>query len=208
VKNNLQVITSLLNMQQRQLTDPAARAAMSDTRQRINAIALIYRALYQGEDMKTVDLRPFLEELIAQMMVGEGRQPGVRTAFEADELVVDPDKLAPLALFAVEAISNAQKHAFGQDGGLLTVRFSLAGEEAVLEIIDEAPGAAPLAEIESMAGGVGRTLMTAFARQLRGRAEVFANTAGGVTARLIFPNPEAAPSPQIPDETGRNQAAA
>ncbi len=48
VKNNLQVITSLLNMQQRALTDPAARAAMSDTRQRITALALIYRALYQS----------------------------------------------------------------------------------------------------------------------------------------------------------------
>ena len=48
VKNNLQVITRLLNMQQRALADPAARAAMSDTRQRITALALIYRALYQG----------------------------------------------------------------------------------------------------------------------------------------------------------------
>ena len=71
VKNNLQVISSLLNMQQRALTDPAARAAMSDTRQRITALALIYRALYQGPDLKRVDLRPFLEELTAQLVAGE-----------------------------------------------------------------------------------------------------------------------------------------
>ncbi|MHB8284202.1 MAG: sensor histidine kinase, partial [Caulobacteraceae bacterium] len=51
VKNNLQVITSLLNMQQRALKDPAARIAMSDTRQRITALALIYRALYQSPDL-------------------------------------------------------------------------------------------------------------------------------------------------------------
>ena len=113
VKNNLQVISSLLNMQQRALTDPAARAAMCDTRQRITALALIYRALYQGPDLKRVDLRPFLEELTAQLVAGEiGTGPAVRTELAADALVIDPDQLAPLALFAVEAITNAQKHAF------------------------------------------------------------------------------------------------
>ena len=187
VKNNLQVITSLLNMQQRALSDPAARAAMQDTRQRIGALALIYRALYQGPDLKRVDLRQFLEELIAQVLAGDaGQHPTFRTDLEADDLVVDPDKLAPIALFAVEAISNAQKHAFGPQGGQLHVRFTLEGEEGVLEISDEGgKTAAP-----EMTEGVGRTLMTAFARQLRGRCEVFANARGGITARLAFPAPE------------------
>ncbi|HZZ33552.1 MAG TPA: histidine kinase dimerization/phosphoacceptor domain -containing protein, partial [Phenylobacterium sp.] len=85
VKNNLQVISSLLNMQQRALTDPAARAAMSDTRQRITALALIYRALYQGPDLKRVDLRPFLEELTAQLITGEMLHgPAVQTNLAVD----------------------------------------------------------------------------------------------------------------------------
>jgi hypothetical protein len=71
VKNNLQIITSLLNMQQRALADPAAKAAMNDTRQRITALAQIYRALYQGPDLKRVDLRPFLEELTAQLLAND-----------------------------------------------------------------------------------------------------------------------------------------
>jgi len=188
VKNNLQVITSLLNMQQRALSDPAARAAMSDTRQRIGALALIYRALYQGPDLKRVDLRSFLEELIAQVLQGDsGQHPPFRTDLEADDLVVDPDKLAPIALFAVEALSNAQKHAFGPQGGSLHVRFSLVGEEGVLEISDEGGKGGPPPELTE---GVGRTLMTAFARQLRGRCEVAPNAKGGITARLVFPAPE------------------
>ena len=187
VKNNLQVITSLLNMQQRALSDPAARAAMSDTRQRIGALALIYRALYQGPDLKRVDLRSFLEELIAQVLAADaGQHPPFRTDLQADDLVVDPDKLAPIALFAVEAISNAQKHAFGPQGGSLHVRFTLQGEEAILEISDEGGRGRP----PELTEGVGRTLMTAFARQLRGRAEIAPNTRGGVTARLVFPAPE------------------
>jgi two-component sensor histidine kinase len=203
VKNNLQVITSLLNMQQRSLADPSARQAMSDTRQRIGALALIYRALYQGPDLKRVDLRSFLEELMAQVLAAEsGHGPALRTDLEADDLVVDPDKLAPIALFAVEAISNAQKHAFGPEGGALHVRFTLEGEEGVLEISDEG-GRGPVAE---PAEGVGRTLMTAFARQLRGRAELAANARGGMTARLVFPAPEAQVQPR-PPRRRRDQAA-
>ncbi len=194
VKNNLQVISSLLNMQQRALTDPAARSAMSDTRQRITALALIYRALYQGPDLKRVDLRPFLEELTAQLVNGELMQGhSVRTELKVDPLVIDPDRLAPLALFAVEAITNAQKHAFRARGGMLRVNFTVRGEEAELEISDD--GDVDPADLQSP--GVGRTLMTAFARQLRGRAELTRNEAGGVTARLIFPTPAAdrGPSP-------------
>jgi two-component sensor histidine kinase len=188
VKNNLQVISSLLNMQQRALGDPAARLAMSDTRQRIGALALIYRALYQGPDLKRVDMRPFLEELTAQLLTGDGEPHGaIRTHVHADPLVIDPDKLAPLALFAVEAVTNAQKHAFDGAGGELSVDFTVRGPEAELAITDR--GGKPSSG--EMAPGVGRTLMTAFARQLRGQAYFEPNDAGGMTVRLTFPNPEA-----------------
>ena len=111
----------------------------------------------------------------------------MRTELEADPLVIDPDKLAPLALFAVEAITNAQKHAFADRGGFLRVRFKVGGAESVLEVEDDGPGAN-----EATTGqGVGRTLMTAFARQLRGRAEILRAPSGGVLARLTFPTPEA-----------------
>jgi two-component sensor histidine kinase len=203
VKNNLQVISSLLNMQQRALADPAARAAMSDTRQRITALALIYRALYQGPDLKRVDLRAFLEELTAQLVAGEMmRGPPVRTEIHVDALVIDPDRLAPLALFAVEAITNAQKHAFAGRGGTLSVNFTVRGAEAELAIADD--GETPEGAVS--ATGVGRTLMTAFARQLRGRAELTRNANGGLTARLVFPTPAVEPAP-ITEDPG-NQAAA
>ncbi|USQ96220.1 sensor histidine kinase PhyK [Caulobacter sp. RL271] len=186
VKNNLQIITSLLNMQQRALADPAAKAAMNDTRQRITALAQIYRALYQGPDLKRVDLRPFLEELTAQLLANDmTTSPLVRTEVHADPLVIDPDRLAPIALFAVEAITNAQKHAFGPNGGTLVVGFHVRGEEAELSISDDGPGAA-----DSLGGGVGRTLMTAFARQLRGKVSFESQAPRGLTVRLIFPTPQ------------------
>ena len=190
VKNNLQVISSLLSMQERALSDPAARMAMSDTRQRITALALIYRALYQGPDIKHVDLKPFLEDLIGQLLAGDVSGGHIRTEVRADRLSIDPDKLAPLALFAVEAVTNAQKHALQGRGGTLTVDFTLLDGEAALTIADDGGGeVAP--DVAAAAGGVGRTLMTAFARQLRGKTTLEPNDLGGLTARLVFPMPEA-----------------
>ena len=205
VKNNLQVITSLVNMQQRAMTDPTARAAMTDMRHRIGALALIYRALYQGADLKRVDLRQFLSDLIGQLIADDGdRQGGLRTELEVDELIIDPDKLAPIALFAVEAISNARKHALALKQGSLFVKFALDGDEAELVIADQGSGSAPVLTGE----GVGRTLMTAFARQLRGRIELGPNPDGGVTVRLIFPNPAADPGAPIKAKAKRNRTAA
>ncbi len=195
VKNNLQVITSLLNMQQRALVDPAAREAMSDTRQRINALALIYRALYQSPDLRSVDVRQFLEELVAQLSAGEGGRPSpIRTELKADDLEIDPDKLPPLALFAVEAITNARKHAFDDQGGLIRVIFTVEPGEIALEVIDDGKGLEP----EAAGGGVGRTLMNAFARQLRGQMTIKPALGGGTHLRMSFPPPPAptaAPQP-------------
>jgi two-component sensor histidine kinase len=188
VKNNLQIISSLLSMQQRVLTDAPAKAALADTRQRISALALIYRTLYQSDNVRHADARDFLTELVGQLVASEaGRGQLVTSSVKADSLLVDPDKLAPLALWLVEAVTNAQKHAFAARGGDLQVRFTVSGETSVLEVQDDGPGPDPSAD----SGGVGRTLMGAFAKQLRGVAELVPAPGGGTIARLVFATPEA-----------------
>ena len=187
VKNNLQIISSLLSMQQRAVADASAKAALGDTRQRISALALIYRTLYQSDDVRHADAREFLTELVGQLVAAEaGRGPMVISSVDADSLYVDPDKLAPLALWLVEAISNAQKHAFVGRGGELKVRFRVRGDTSVLEVEDDGPGAPDAQEV-----GVGRTLMSAFAKQLRGEAEITPAPGGGTIARMTFATPEA-----------------
>ena len=187
VKNNLQIISSLLSMQQRAVADPAARSALGDTRQRITALALIYRTLYQSEDIREADSRTFLTELVGQLLAGEAmRGPLVTSSVEADAIIIDPDRLAPVALWLVEAVSNAQKHAFAGRGGDLKVRFKVAGDTSVLEVQDDGPGLT-----DGDTAGVGRTLMSAFAKQLRGQAEMVEAPGGGSFARLTFPTPTA-----------------
>jgi two-component sensor histidine kinase len=187
VKNNLQIISSLLSMQQRALKDEPAKAAVGDTRQRIAALALIYRTLYQSDDLRYADARIFLTELVGQLIASEsGRGHLVTSSVEADSLVVDPDKLAPLALWLVEAVTNAQKHAFAGRGGDLKVRFRVQGDTSVLEVQDNGPGVS-----ETERAGVGRTLMGAFAKQLRGEVEMLPAEGGGTIARMTFATPEA-----------------
>ena len=197
VKNNLQIISSLLSMQQRALSDLQAKAAVGDTRQRISALALIYRTLYQSADLRYADARIFLTELVGQLVSSEaGRGPVVTSSVEADSLVVDPDKLAPLALWLVEAVTNAQKHAFAGRGGALKVRFRVEGETSVLEVEDDGPGVG-----ETFRAGVGRTLMGAFAKQLRGEVELVPAPGGGTIARMTFATPEAV-TPTDPSDLG------
>ncbi len=187
VKNNLQIISSLLSMQQRALKDEPARAALGDTRQRISALALIYRTLYQSDDIRHADAREFITELVGQLVAsGSGRGPVVTSSIDADSLIVDPDKLAPLALWLVEAITNAQKHAFAGRGGALQVRFRVHGDTSVLEVQDDGPGSEGVVR-----AGVGRTLMGAFAKQLRGEVEILSPPGGGTIARMVFATPEA-----------------
>ena len=197
VKNNLQIISSLLSMQQRALTDPASKAAVGDTRQRIAALALIYRTLYQSDDLRYADARIFLTELVGQLVASEtARGQLVTSSVEADSLVVDPDKLAPLALWLVEAVTNAQKHAFVGRGGDLKVRFFVRGDTSVLEVQDDGPGVS-----ETFRAGVGRTLMGAFAKQLRGSVEMVPAEGGGTIARMTFATPEAV-VPTDPSDLG------
>jgi two-component sensor histidine kinase len=199
VKNNLQIISSLLSMQQRALTDAPAKAALGDTRQRISALALIYRTLYQSENIRYADAREFLTELVGQLVAADAmRGPVVSSSIEADSLVVDPDKLAPLALWLVEAVSNAQKHAFAGRGGDLQVRFKVDGDKSTLEVQDDGPGP----DQAAVTAGVGRTLMGAFAKQLRGEAEILRGPNGGTIARMVFATPEAVVPTDIADLVG------
>src|SRR4029077_2127865 len=115
-----------------------------------------------------------------------GQRIAARTELACEPAVIDPDRLAPIALCAVEAISNACKHGLNE-GGHLSVTFRVREGQGELTISDTGcDGRTPRLGV-----GVGRTLMTAFARQLRGEATFKANPGGGLTARLVFPIPEA-----------------
>jgi two-component sensor histidine kinase len=185
VKNNLQIINSLLSLQSRKVKDPAAIAVLDDARARINALSLIHRSLYEHNDIRSVETRSFFGDLAMQLDQALGAEDQkIRIDSSIDDDTIDADVAVPLALFTAEAVTNAVKHAFpvgrGVHGGRVLVSYRLAERETVLCVEDDGIGGG-----EIIGGsGLGSTLMTAFAKQVHGVLEEEPVKSGGRLVRI------------------------
>lgn len=201
VKNNLQLVMSLLNLHARRIRDPRAEAAFAEARSRINALATLHRRLYESENLQEVDLRWFLKDLCSELRRGglAGTQD-VDLQVTAEDEVIGPDIAVPLGLLVTEAITNAYKHAFtGIERGLIEVIVDRASDtELVLTVRDNGRGFDPATETEP--GGLGRSLIDAFVRQLRGELEITSDNGTQVRVRFRAPLMKVTKQAEAPDE--------
>ena len=177
VKNNLQIVASLLNLQASRIRLPEARAEFQSARDRVRALATLHRHLYAHGEVHTIDMRQFLVELCGQLFQAMGERPGERLKLHIDalELKMSSDQAVPLALVVTEAVSNAVKYAFpaGREGNVW-VRLSTEGDTAELEVRDDGIGI-PAGRVETEAGtrdGIGLQLIRGFSRQLGATLDV------------------------------------
>ncbi|KCZ51005.1 hypothetical protein HY29_06545 [Hyphomonas beringensis] len=183
VKNNLQIVTSFLNLQGRQLRDPQAKEAISATRHRIDALAIVHQTLYQNERLESVDMRPFLTGLLNHLADALGMtEAGIRLVQSYEDIQRDADDAIPMALFIVEAVTNAMKYAFGDDGGEISVTLATEQDKVILEIADSGLGY----DAEAHSSGLGSKLMMAFARQLSAEFSTDAKPGEGCKHRLVM----------------------
>jgi two-component sensor histidine kinase len=189
VKNNLQVIISLLNIQIANSTEATTVGALEEARARINALALVHKCLDEAEGLQLVRLKPFFGDLINQIGAASGAlRHNVAVALDVDDLTLAPDAAVPLALFTAEAVNNAFKHAYGgRKAGRLRIRVRREEDSRVrLDVEDDGIG---FSSSELGNRGVGSSLMTAFARQLEGETEIGRSDLGGARTTLVFPLP-------------------
>jgi len=176
VKNNLQIVTSLLNLQAKAVQGESAQRAFNDIQTRVRALALVHRYLYESEDLQSVNLAAFLKELAASLQLSYGiSQEQVAIEVEADEVWDVSDRAVPLALFMTETMSNALKHAFPQ-GRQGVIRIVLkAGQDSLVRFSVEDNGIG-LTEAQTIAQGpqasLGMSLIKAFARQVDGKLTI------------------------------------
>jgi PAS domain S-box-containing protein len=181
VKNNLQVISSLLSAQARDVEAPAVRERFEETQDRIRSMATIHEQLYQSDDLARIDFDAYLETLLDELFRSH-RSARVERSLEADPQALPIDQAIPAGLIVNELVSNALEHAFpdGQ-GGTVSVAYRAQGGEATLVVADDGDGAEAL----DSEGTLGLRLVRGLTRQLRGTLST--DTEDGVTVQVTFP---------------------
>lgn len=170
VKNNLQLIASIINMQSRNLEEPAARRVLKSVQDRVASIATIHRNLYQAEELAAVQADRLVGDIINQMAVAS-LPPGsdLKIDIQLEPLTLFPDQAVPLALLATEAFTNAIKYVGSpSDGSPCWVKVTLQSggeDEAVLEVSNSLGRDSSSDALENSTG-LGGQLIEAFAQQL------------------------------------------
>jgi PAS domain S-box-containing protein len=167
VKNNLQLISSLLLLQNRRVADPAVKHSLRGMLERVSAIATVHRRLFQNEDVERFDVSAFVRDLVSDMM-GAARRDDVTVRLDLERIDVAASKAAPLALVISELFSNALRHAFppGQ-GGEILVGITRQDTDFRIEITDNGVGV----ENSASSGGFGLTIVQLLCQQLKARSE-------------------------------------
>lgn len=167
VKNNLQMISSLIIMQSRSIPDENIRRSLREMLERIEAVSTVHRRLYQSDDVSRFNVSDFIRDLVTDLLAASGR-PDLDSEFDLEPVVIPADKATPVALMINELVTNSLKHAFGDasDGavrGRIGVRLRNGGDDFVVEVSDNGRGMPSEA-----AGGktFGTRLISSLAHQL------------------------------------------
>jgi len=140
VKNNLQLISSLVLIQARRSEDPAVREALNSMQERLVALGVAHRRLFQSDDPGGFDLSDFVRDLTDELS-GPATRPEVAFALDLTPARVDAAKAGPLALLINELLTNALRHAFPEGrAGTVSVKISVMEGPLRIEIADDGVG--------------------------------------------------------------------
>jgi two-component sensor histidine kinase len=152
VKNNMQVVSSLLNLQERQLTDGRVRRALQESQSRVHAMGLIHEVLYQSSDLSQIDLQRYITGLVSSLVTMYGNEGDrVSLAINANGVRLGIDDTVPCALVINELISNSLKYAFpeGRDGEIRIETSQTGDDEVELTVSDNGVGIPPEVTFDS-----------------------------------------------------------
>jgi two-component sensor histidine kinase len=186
VKNNLQVISSLLHLQARGIEDEKTLEALQESQNRVRSMALIHEKLYQAQDLSRVDLGEYVESLIAYLARSYAHRAGsADVRVNAEQVLLTIDTAVPCGLIVNELVSNALKHAFS-DGrqGQIQVTIRSDGDHLVhLRVGDDGLGFPSDLDFRN-AGSLGLQLVNTLVSQLEGTIEL--DTTQGTAFDITF----------------------
>jgi two-component sensor histidine kinase len=188
VKNNLQVISSLLDFQQRENISPDAADSLQQAQSRIHALARVHEELQRNAVSATVAVERYLRSLASELANAYSRGD-VSLDVRAEGIHMASSRLIPLGLAVTELVSNSLKHGLPKgrvDEPTITISLRQRGEELVLRVEDNGVGIAGMDSIRQQEqGSLGLRIVELVARQLRGHAEI--GTDGPAQVEIRFP---------------------
>lgn len=186
VKNNLQVISSLISMQIRSIADVSTRRALQECQSRVETMAQIHEMLYQAKDYARVPFSRYTTDLVNRVISASGvSSTAVTVDFHLEDLSLSVDKAIPCGLILNELVSNALKHAFpNESSGEIRVELrQLPDRQVLLSVSDDGVGISPDFEPEK-SKSLGVQLVITLVEQLDAHLDIIRQP--GTTFRIIF----------------------
>jgi two-component sensor histidine kinase/PAS domain-containing protein len=187
VKNNLQTVTSLLNLQAVRTKNSTALDTLQETGNRVRSMALLHETLYRSEALGRVSFGGYIENICGHLFRSYGPKAAkVKLELHLEEVAVDLDQAVSCGLIINELVSNALKHAFpdGRAGKIVVELQKTPDKQIVLKVADDGVGIPPGADIHQT-GTLGHQLVFMLAEKLRGAVEVIREH--GAAFRISFP---------------------
>ncbi len=193
VKNNMQVISSLLDLQSEFIDDPRVVQMLKDSRQRIHSMALVHEKLYRSQDLACIDFGDYVEELVEDLFTAYHHLAArVSPLIEVGNTFLTVEIAIPCGMIISELVSNALKYAFPQETeqeNVLQVTFETNSTSHRLQVSDNGVGLPPKIKVEE-SGTLGLQLVHILTRQLHGDLEI--HNINGTTFKITFPKNNAA----------------
>lgn len=191
VKNNLQVISSLLSLQSRHIKDEKAVEAINEGRARVRSMALIHQNLYQKNNLTNIGTKKYFEQLTQELFDTYKIDKGsVELKLGIEELALDVDTMIPLGLIVNELVTNSLKYAFkGRKKGVISVSLSKNNSKLLLEVKDDGIGIADEINV-GKSSSFGYKLIHAFVKKMK--ADLKVNSTNGTAVSLAFDNTQLA----------------
>jgi two-component sensor histidine kinase len=185
VKNNLQIVMSLLSTQSAYLQNIDALEAIKESQNRVQTISLIHQKLYSGNDIACIDMSVYVADLVNYLVEAfDTKSRHINFELLVEPITVDLAQAVPLGLILNEAITNAIKYAFKENGGDIIVALQALGQDIVLlTISDNGKGLPENFEINK-AGSLGMEMMKALSARLEGIFEI--KSKAGTTVSVEF----------------------
>ncbi|MFN4090126.1 MAG: sensor histidine kinase [Alphaproteobacteria bacterium] len=181
VKNNLQIVASLLRLQAARFRDPAVAAGFTSCLGRIQSMSAIHEMLYRKDDIAHVDFADYLGTLIRRLADSYDAEGRIAVDLSADPDMLDVETAVPLALLVNEVVSNSYKHAFPDgSGGRIAIEYRVEGGIRRLTARDDGLGVPPEGGVR--AGSLGMQLARALASQLGGTFRQGPGNPGTITS--------------------------